>query len=146
MVKINKKAWIKIIEAFFSAMLVMVILILVVNQQSNQTGVRSDLIYNSEISIIRVIQLNNTLRGEVINQSLSVPVNSENSSFPSILNNTITLATPGGIECETQICEMNSTCNYWKNSKTNIYAQETLISANLTNYNPRKLKLFCWEK
>lgn len=143
---IKRKAWIRVVEAFLSAMLIIVVVVLVVNQQQgSQTNYKTSQIYGMENSIIRSIELNNTLRGEVIGiPASSLPLNSESSSFPEGLINEIN--SESTLTCEAQVCNSTGNCDYWKNSNSEIYAQYVLITSTLTNYSPRKLKLFCQEE
>jgi len=143
----NKKGWIRIVEAFLAAIFILVIAIVMINQQSLKQPDSSSIIYNSEISIIRNIEMNNTLRGEILNViDLDLPLNSDNITFPSEVKVKISSLTPSFLSCGAQICNTNDSCNYWKNTKNELYSQDVLITANLTNYNPRKLKLFCTTK
>lgn len=140
----KKKGWIRIIEAFFAILLVIIILILVVNKQDTQKKDNSPIIYNSEIFIIRSVQLNNTIRKDILNvNDATLPINSDNESFLQNVKQEIILKTPGYLTCDVQICKVDSICNYWKNINKEIYAQSTLITATLKDYNPKKLKLFC---
>ena len=135
----------RIVEAFLAGTFIIVILVLVVSNQNSQTDNISSQIYNSEISIIRYIELNNSLRGNIISVSpLNLPLNSDNSSFPSRLNDSVNSRTPAYLTCESQICRASSTCDYWKGINKDVYAKEVIITANLTDYNPRKFKLFCF--
>lgn len=147
---VNKKGWIRVIEAFLSAMLIIVILVLVaMNQQKNQPEYNSEGFYNYEASAIRYIELNNTLRGEIIAiPSSNLPLNPDSSgyTFPPAITNAINSKIPGSFICEAQICKPEGPCDYWKNTNNNLYSQQVLITSNITNYNPRKLKIFCQQK
>lgn len=145
---VSKKAWIRVVEAFLSAMLVIVVIVLVVNQQqSSQANENTPQIYGAENLAIRAVELNNTLRGEVIGiPAADLPLNSENSTFPAELNNTINNEIPSSLACESQVCNATGVCDYWKSSNSAVYVQDVLITATPTDYSPRKLKLFCWEK
>ena len=144
----NKRGWIRIVEAFLSVLLITVVLVLVVNNQQTSQQDSSPKVYNYEIYILRLIELNDTLRSEIINVSNSVmPATSDNSTtFPSDVINQINLAAPGALTCSAEICSTNSTCGFWLIMNKDIYAQRIFITSNLTTYNPRQLKLFCWPK
>ncbi len=145
MVRLNKKGWIKIVEAFFAAVLVIVVVILVINrsiptQQNEYSG-----IYNSETYLIRAIQLNNSIRAEIL--SSKVPVNYDSQvNFPQTLRDFIDAQTPDSLTCEAQLCQVQDPCTFWGNVQSNIYVQDTLITANFTDYNPVKLKIYCWSR
>ncbi len=144
----NKKGWIRVVEAFLAAMVILVVLILVINQQSSgQQNSSSAVAFNAEISILQNIELNATLREDIISISDSgLPVNSEDAAFPTSVKNAISSLTSKSysyLSCSAQICATDSECGYWKNVKSEIYSQSVLITSTLTSYNPRKLSLFC---
>lgn len=145
---VSKKGWLRVVEAFLSALLIIVILVLVsVNQQNSKQSGDSAQFYNLEVSAIRGIELNSTLRSEVIAvPDASLPINSETdpatlSEIISAINSKI----PSSLSCEVQICKPDSICDYWKDTAVSIYSQQVLVTANLTNYDPKKLKIFCWK-
>lgn len=144
----NKRGWIRIVEAFLSVLLITIVLVLVVNQQNTSQQDSSPKIYNYEIYILRLIELNDTLRSEIINVSNSaMPSTSDNSTtFPSDVITQINAAAPSSLTCGAEICSTNSTCGFWLIMNNDIYAQRIFITSNLTTYNPRQLKLFCWPK
>ena len=147
----SRKGWIRIVEAFLAILLVVSVLILVVNQEkkgSNDDA--SSRIYGYEIYILRGIELNNTLRNSVLNVNDSIiSVISDNESFfPADVKNFIIGASmvQGALNCGAEICFTNGTCGFWKSIGKDLYAQRIFISSNLTVYNPRQLKVFCWLK
>lgn len=143
----NKRGWVEILEAFFAALLITAVLLLAINNSNSQQNDSSQLVYNSQIFILRTIQLNDTLRNEIINVADStLPINSDNSSFPTDINSTIASLTPGQLACGAEICQTNDTCNFWQSINKDIYVQNILITATLQGYDPKKLKLFCWLK
>ncbi|MDE1848649.1 MAG: hypothetical protein KGH55_01295 [Nanoarchaeota archaeon] len=142
----NRKAWIRIIEAFFAILLVAAVLFIVLEQQAPQQT-SSSAVYNYEAYMLRSVELNDTLRGEIISISdSSLPVNSTYSAFPLYTNKTLSALTPGTMTCISQICKYNSNCNLNLNDKKDIYSQGILITATIQQYNPRQLKIFCWMK
>lgn len=146
--KTNKAGWMRIVEAFVAILLITVVVLIVIKQ--NQTG-REDVsskAYASMISILREIELDNSLRNEIINiQGSNIPVEWEefNSSAPQT-GTRITEKTPGYLECVGKICATNDICLLAQNQEKTIYAESAVISSNLQTYNPRLLKLFCWLK
>lgn len=144
----DRKGWIRIVEAFLSVLLVTIVLVLVVNQQNTNQADSSPRIYNYEIYTLRLIELNDTLRSEIINVGDSVlPSTSNNSTtFPSDVINQINAVIPGALSCGAEICSTSSPCSFWQIINKDVYAQRIFITSNLTTYNPRQLKLFCWPK
>jgi len=139
--KKNKKGWIRIAEAFIAVLLVIGAAIIVVGGGIQREDI-SEEVYDIEIAILREIQLNNTLRSEILGTSGTI----EWDGFPSGTKNKIIAKTPGWLECEGKICPPESTCLLGEESEKNVYAQSVLITSTLYNFNPKQLKLFCWEK
>lgn len=139
----NKKAWIKIVEAFVGILLITIVVLIVVGGDSSDEEVVSSTIYNSQLSILRDIQLDSDLRNEVVGTSGTVEWTDEN--FPSETKTRITDKTPDYLECEAKICDPSTPCLLTEQQEEDVYAESVLISSDLTFFNPRVLKLFCWE-
>jgi len=134
----NNKGWIRVIEAFFSVLMIVGAGIFVV-----QGGIQEDntleKIYIIEGSILREIALNESLRTEITGTSGTI----EWSDFPSLTKNKIINKVPEGLECVAKICPTGSTCLLEEESEKDVYAHSAFIFSTLTNYNPRIVKLFC---
>ncbi len=139
--KKNKKGWIRIAEAFIAVLLVIGAAIIVVGGGIQIEGI-SEEVYDIEIAILREIQLNNTLRSEILETNGTI----EWDGFPSETKNKIIAKTPAWLECEGKICPPESMCLLEEESEKNVYVQSVLITSTLDIFNPRQLKLFCWEK
>lgn len=139
----NKRGWIKVVEAFMMILLITGIMLIIIDSGGIKIESFSDKIYEVEQSILKNIQLNNTLRQEVINTA-SLPVEWEN--FPSVLKSDIEGKVPAEVECQAKLCEPSGDCTLNATNEKNIYAQSTIIGADLDNYNPVKITLFCWER
>jgi hypothetical protein len=142
----NKRGWVKVLEVFVSILLVTGIVILLLNK----TYFRDDLseeVNNMEISILRDIQLNESLRGDILSVS-NLPVNW--SDFDSIgltgVKNKIIENKLGSIDCEAKLCSLYDACRIEEDLVKDIYVESLVISSDLESYSPRQLKLFCWEK
>lgn len=140
----NKRGWIKIVEAFVAILLVAGVLLIVVNRNNNTTSDLSDRIYNAEISIIREIQVNDSLRNEIV--SLSAPIEWDNSAFPVNVKKLITSRTPNYLDCVAKICQTSDSCFLTAYSDKDTYAQAGIISGTQHEINTLQLKLFCWTK
>ena len=140
----NKKAWIKIVEAFIAILLVTIVLLIIINSGYIKREDISTRVYNTQISILREIQFNDTLRREILNV-VSVPL--EWDGFPQNLKDKIIERTPNYLECNARICSPEDVCGFTGTIDKDIYAESLLISASLeSGYNPKQLKLFCWTK
>ena len=147
MVTKNKRGWIEIVEAFFSIMLIMAILVLAINKSNNQQSDVSSGIYGSENHILSSVQLNDTLRGEIIGISDSLlPVGWNSSSFPSDVKSGISSLTPGSLNCEAVVCTPGDTCSFDTGFSGSIYAQSIIITSTLQSYDPKELKILCSQK
>ena len=141
----NKKGWIKIVEAFVAVLLVTGVILISINQgYIGQKDISSE-VYEMELSILREIELNDTLRNYILNV-IELPANWDDESFPQEVKNKINARTPNYLDCEGKICEIDDTCDIEKYFDKNIYAQSVTITTTLTQEQPkyRKLKLFCW--
>lgn len=138
---INKKGWIRIAEAFTAILLVIGAAIIVVGGGVQREDI-SEKVYDIEIPVLREIQLNNTLRSEILVTSGIT----EWDNFPSGTKNKIIAEIPGWLECEGKICSPESLCLLEEEPEKSIYVQSVLITSTLDIFNPRKLKLFCWER
>lgn len=140
----NKKAWIKIVEAFIAILLVTIVLLIIINSGYIKREDISTRVYNTQISILREIQFNDGLRREILGVA-SVPL--EWDGFPQNLKNKITERTPNYLECNARICSSEDVCGFTGTIEKDIYAESIIISATLElGYNPKQLKLFCWTK
>ena len=139
----NKSGLIRIIEAFAMILIITGILLTVLNKGYISKSDNSEKIYEIEQAILREIQLNNSLRNEILALE-DLPIEWEN--FPLNVKNEIISEAPINFECDAQICNLNDLCSLNKEIEKEIYVQKTIITANLEKYSPRKLKIFCWVK
>lgn len=145
----NKGGWIEIVEAFIAILLITGVLLIVITRNNSQNADISERVYNSEITIIREIQLNDTLRNLVLSvTNAQLPSEWGNSSFPATLQDRITSRTPNYLNCVAKICDPSDPCYLTSYQAKDVYSQDSIISATQTqtSFNPRKLKLFCWAK
>jgi hypothetical protein len=143
----NKKGWIMIVEAFVAILLIGAVLVVILNQQNSKTNDPTSSVGNYENYILRTIELNDSMRGELINiDNSNLPVNWSTSNFPSDIEKTITNLTLNSLVCQAQICLTNDTCKFESKVDKDVYVQSIFITATDSNYNPRQLKLFCWTK
>ena len=144
--KMNRGGWIRLIEAFMAILLLTSVLVIVVEyKQSNNVEIPS-IIYQTQNFVLRTIELNETMRQEII--STEIPIMSWDQSFPQDIKLFIETNIPSDIECVSQICSISVSCELSEQGEieSNIYVQSVFISSTLTIYNPRQLKLFCWNK
>jgi len=143
----NKRAWIRIVEAFVAILLIMGVLLVFINKGYIFKKDVSQNIYEFQLSALREVELNDNLRNEILstNQTL-IPIESGSPNFPADVNSNISAKIPSYLECKSKICLAERICALDKYVEKDVYSKSVVITANLTNYNPRQLKIFCWEK
>lgn len=143
----NKKAWIRLVEAVMAVLLVAVVLLVILNQQSPfDKNNLSESIFSVQESVLKKVQLNNTLRTQILNSDL---VSTQDSNFPADIENLINEKIPEHLDCEAKICNIQDYCSINKldeEIQKDIYVNSVSIFSDFDNYNPRQLKLFCWFK
>lgn len=140
----NKKGWIKIVEAFMAILLVAGITLIVIEGRDLQTQNQGDAIREIETSLLRQVQLNNSMRQEIVATSGEVEWGS--IDFPTtkayIIDNI-----PASLNCQAKICGPSSLCSLETLPDKSVFVETVFISTDLNGPpNPRVLKLFCWEK
>ena len=134
----NKRGWIKIVEAFIAIMLVTIIFLIVLNKGFENKDDDFSRIHEAEIVILREIQLDNDLRSEI----LGVNPGSDGLSWTDFPDEKV----PNYLVCEAKICNIGDLCVLNDPLQTDIYSESVIISATLTEFDPKQLKLFCWKK
>jgi hypothetical protein len=143
----KKKGWLKIVEAFVAILLVATVALIVINRNVNQGDI-STRVYEAEISVLREIQLNNTMRNLIL--ATTPPIESDNTNFPPLVRDKITERTPNYLICKGKICTPQDSCFLANTAdiEKEIYAQNVIITvtSSSTGFEPKQLKLFCWQK
>ena len=130
----NRKAWLRIVEAFIAVILIASVLTLLYVRTIGKTRSGEE-VYNFERTILNEIAADANLREAVLKNSSINIINFVASRVPQNFNFTI------------RICEVNDICNLNLDSyKEEVYASERIISSTLTEYNPKKVKIFIWRE
>lgn len=129
--KKNRKAWTTVLEVFFAILLLVGVMTIILNN-GNKGYNQDEEIYKEQARILKIIQLNDSLREMVLTENLI-----EISQF---VNNNIL----EDLECDVTICDLNDDCILETEQET--YVDSVLIFTSETGYKPKKLKLFCWRK
>ena len=138
---VNKRAWIRILEALVAVGIIGGIIIMVIGEQRIQQANLTPKIYVAERAMLSSVQRNNSLRTEILNTS--VPVEQGEAGFPQDVSDYIKVRTPEYINCTSKICNLTNSCNL-KTQDNEIYSRAVAITTNSTEYKPRQLRLFCW--
>ncbi len=130
----DKKAIIRIIEATLAVLIILgVILAVAINQRQATTQERD--LSRAILPILDEIAKNTTLRNAVLSN--------DNTTIINFVSNKIN---QNYFAFELKICNPAEICALDKYLETSIYAGERIISSNLTEYAPKKVKLFVWIK
>jgi len=143
----NKRGWIEIVEAFFAVMLVAVFLLIFLNSSNNDAEDFSYEVYQIQISILREIQTNDSLRTEIASAAEPLTIGWSDSRFPTNLKNKIIERTPSYLECVGKICTTTEVCSIDEAIDKDVYSQFVTIAATMGEGEVyRRLNLFCWIK
>src|SRR3972149_8071948 len=137
----NRKGWIRIVEAIVAVLIILGVILIVLSKGGVQKEDISEKVYRAEYVILREVELNESLRGEVLSAG-PLPIDWLNFD-PGLTNvkNKITEKTPGYLECEGRVCWLNQTCTTDAYSGKDVYSKSISITTTLQIYSPRQLKL-----
>lgn len=132
----NKEGFIRLVEAAVMILIIMGLLLTYLsNSQDSEEGI-SQKVYEAQQSVLREIQLNDSLRNDVLSTTIDSKLNISGRYEQRLAN----------FYCESKVCSLQSNCPAIQSIEKDVYSQEVMISSDLEEYNPRKLKIFCWEK
>ena len=139
----RKKGWVRIVEAFVAILIITGIVLMILDKDYVKKEDPSPKIYAIENSILENIQNNQTLRGEIVNTT-SLPIEwlDVHQGIKDKIQDTI----PSYLECKAKICTLSDVCLLNETLEKDVFARGVVISGNLTSYDPKQLKIFCWEK
>lgn len=137
----KKHGWVRVVEAFISILLIVGILLTIINKGYLDKSDISSKIYEEENSILKEIELNQTLRNDILSGE-QLPIEWEN--FPQSIKDKIENEISEYVECEARICNVNAICELENYPEKSVYVNSVFISSNLSKYSPRQLRLFCW--
>jgi hypothetical protein len=134
----NKKAWLKIFEAFLAIIFIFGVMLVILSKQniSPNTG---DEILKLQNNILDSLSRDDVIRGDVLNGKLDNINIMVGSMVPSNINYSISICDSG------VVCPINDsyvTSQILSNKE--IYSSEVLILSNSTSFDGKKLKLFFW--
>jgi len=129
----NKRGWLRIVEASIAVVLVAGFLLFIANKE--KTGDNSEEIYKIQRAILETIEKNDSLREDIIVKNSLTNV-----------NRFIRENLQASLEFEAVICDIGENCGMSGYVEESVYVDEIILSTTLENYNPKKLILFVWEK
>jgi hypothetical protein len=143
----NKKAWLRIIEAFLAILIVTAGVLFVLSKQEYKTDLYSK-VHDKQREVLEIISKDDSLRNKILGYKTGM-IGSEdkinNNNLIQEINQTIQKMIPINWHFTTAICEPTAICNADKTPKDrDVYVSEVLITSNLEIYRPKKLKFFVW--
>jgi len=135
---LNKRGWIKIVEAFIAVLLIAGVLLVVINKGYIGRTDISEQVYQTQLAVLREIELDSQLRTAVLAADFG-------ENIPASVEERINKRMPDYLNCSAKICELDAVCSLGEYPfDKDVYAQPVAITAEGDNYDPRQLKLFCW--
>ena len=130
---VNKKGWMRIVEATLAALIVLSVLFVMYTK--NTTSSPPDLSAQARM-ILEEIGANSTLRNHVL------------SNNPDPINQMIAQRLTGSLLFEISICGVRDVCGKSTYTPGDIYSAERVISATVEHptFAPKKVRIFIWRK
>lgn len=129
----NKRGWIRIVEAFLAVLIIIGAAFVIMSRQTSTPDI-SENVYEVQTKILDIISRDDNLRSEI----LSGKNDAVNSEIKKMISPSWNFTT--------SICNINDICAGNIPTEKNIFTKEILISSNLTKYSVKKLKFSVWMK
>ena len=128
----NRKAIIRILEAFLAVLIVMGGILMIVTRGDRVPDIGTD-VYERQRGILDIIVKNDILRTDILAKD-NVNVDIE-----------IKKRIPGFWNFSTNICELNEICpNPSEVYDREVYSTEKVVATDSTDYAPKKIVFFVW--
>jgi len=140
----NKRGWMRILEATVAVMIVSGVLVVVYSRQVDRGMEPADYFYNLQRQILMDVSSNSLLRLAVLNGDIGVIEGFVGERIPEAFGYSAKICDLG------DICQLDSTI-YKETLDKDIFVEEVVISSDLGGgsggevYDPKKLILFVWE-
>ena len=147
----GKRGWIRVVEAVVALLIITGALLIAITGGHLRKDISAD-IYDAELAILREVAKDQDMRNAIIgidDESAIAWLNFNNEElYPglSTIKSKIESRIPSYLECKARICTLDRTCEIEFVEAKSIYARSIAITATAQDYNPKQLKLFCWEK
>ena len=130
----NKRAWLRIIEAFLAVLIILSAVLIVMSKNKPVNLESSEDVYNKQRQILDIIVNDNFIREDIMNNNVQK------------VNDSISGMIPQSWGFATKICEINDICNAETPNDRDVYSSEAIIASTLNIYDPKKLRFFVWRK
>lgn len=138
----TKRGWIRILEATIAVMIVSGVLIVVYSGHIDRSTGLDDYIYSLQRQTLRDISSRSDLRSYALTGNTSLLEDYVDGKIPKTFNYSLKVC---NFTSPPAPCKLNAT-EFIATRNNNIYAEEIIISADLGTYDPKKIKLFVWER
>jgi hypothetical protein len=133
-IKNNKKAWLRIVEAFIAIIIIITTILIIVYNQPKIFN-NNEEIFSRQKIIFEKIDNNETLREMIVKNKTED------------LMNEISYLVPESLGFAIKICSIEEICSSTQiPDNKEIFAQEIIITSSVQSYNPKKLRIFIWNK
>lgn len=132
----NKRAWLRIFEAFL-AIIIIAITAFFIYGYLRPDDLGGEEIYRLETTILSEVAENFNFRGIIVGYDADTDL--------TPIEVFVARRVPSEWGFEIKVCEVNLVCGMGE-YKEEVYATERIVSSNLTDYSPKKLKIFIWEE
>jgi len=131
----NKKGWIRIVEAVFAIMMIFGGAIFLLSGTVDKADISGE-VYETQRHILEIIANNEDMRKDIID------------GRTGNINNYIEKNVPSSWGFTTNICNVDEICNENTPLEKDIYVSDTIISSSLSDplANTKKLRFFVWRK
>ncbi|MBS3093145.1 hypothetical protein J4456_01030 [Candidatus Pacearchaeota archaeon] len=132
----NKKAWLRIVEAFIAILLIATV-ILYIYPQINKQNTSSEGIYDMQKKILDFVSNDQGMRAEA--------VRGEHILIDAFIVKNL----PSNWDFKINICKVNEICNDGIPLDKDVFVSESLISATVTDYPGKtttKIRFFIWRR
>jgi len=135
----SKRGWLRIVEAVIGIMIIAGILLAIYARGVEVKDI-SEEVYELQIRVLEDVVVDEILRGQILENE----GDTESSLEGFIVDENYF---PAHLGFEIRVCEINAVCNVVSAPvDRDIYVEERIVSADLTQYSPKKVRLFVWEK
>ena len=141
---VNRKGFIKIVEASIAILIVFTVIIILIS--------RNNVSRNEDLSkliqpILEEIALKNQYREKILSYNIDNPTTTD-AEIITELENFVGTRVRSGINSKVRICKGDDDCLFEGEITNEIYAGERIISTDLQgdpNISRRKVKIFLWK-
>ncbi|MCR4284770.1 MAG: hypothetical protein NUV97_01845 [archaeon] len=140
----NKRGWMRILEATIAVLIVSGVLLVAHSKYVDRGLDAGTYAFNIQKKILNDISSRTDLRTYVLSSDTTIPT--ELSDFvsqqiPSSFSHSLKVC---DLEIPPTPCKLNDT-EFIATLNSDIFVEEVIISSNITDYNPKKVRLFLWE-